>query len=120
MTNKHLKAMASRIKEQRKQLHFTQESFSEVIDLSLSSYSKIENAYQKPSLDTLINIAKYLDVSIDYLVYGDETNEPIYKNNIELLQSIINTIDTNHVKHTTHIIERILSLKNTTQKAEDS
>lgn len=118
MTSKDLKAMASRIKEQRKQLHFTQESFSEVINLSLSSYSKIENAHQKPSLDTLIVIAKFLDVPIDYLVHGNETNKPIPKDHMDVLQSIIDSIEVNKIKHTTHVIDRIISLQNTQSKKD--
>ena len=49
MTEVQIKEMAARIKARREALGFTQESFCEAIDLSASSYTKIENAFQKPA-----------------------------------------------------------------------
>jgi len=40
-----MKAMADRIKERRGALGYTQEDFAEKIELSASSYTKIENAF---------------------------------------------------------------------------
>ena len=73
MTKAEQKGMADRIKNRREALGFTQEGFCEVINLSISSYTKIENAFQRPALDTLIKIAKHLDLSLDYIVFGDST-----------------------------------------------
>jgi len=65
-----IKGMTDRIKKRRKSLNYTQEKFCETINLSVSSYTKIENAFQRPSLNTLINISRHLDLSLDYIVFG--------------------------------------------------
>jgi transcriptional regulator with XRE-family HTH domain len=72
MSKKQLREMAERIKKQRKAAGYTQEAFSEAIGISMSSYSKIENAFQSPSLDTIMRIADKLNYTIDYFVYGFE------------------------------------------------
>ena len=50
MTEVQIKEMAARIKARREALGFTQESFCEAIDLSASSYTKIENALKSQRL----------------------------------------------------------------------
>lgn len=72
MTALDTHGLASRIKEQRKLCKLTQEQTAERLDITYSSYAKIENAYQTPSLQTLAAIAQVLDVSLDYLVFGTE------------------------------------------------
>ena len=78
MTSNELKNMADRIKARRKECGFTQEQFSEIAGLTYGSYAKIENAFQKPALDTLIKISEHLKVSLDYLVFGTEEREEVY------------------------------------------
>jgi len=64
--------MGDRMKSKRLQLGYTQERVAELTDISFSTYSKIENAIQSPSLDTLIRISIVLDISMDYLIFGNE------------------------------------------------
>ena len=92
MTEAQRKAMSARIKARREALGFTQERFCEAIDLSISSYAKIENAFQKPSLDTLIKIAQHLDVSLDYLVFGDEA-KGAHEINMDIVNAILKNAD---------------------------
>ncbi len=61
--------MGDRMKSKRLQLGYTQERVAELTDISFSTYSKIENAIQSPSLDTLIRISIVLDISMDYLIF---------------------------------------------------
>lgn len=110
MTNRNLKEMSMRIKERRKQLCFTQEKFSEVIDISASSYTKIENAFQKPSLDTLIVIAKNLNLSLDYIVFGDDEPEKIIDQ--AAVESIISLSDLDKLAHARNVLDRLINLKN--------
>ncbi len=93
MTEVQIKEMAARIKARREALGFTQESFCEAIDLSASSYTKIENAFQKPALDTLIRIAKRLDLSLDYIVFGSEEYRPREVRDTDILNSILESAD---------------------------
>ena len=58
-----------KIKSLRIEKHKTQEEVSERIGINIRSYQRLENGDTKnPSLDTLIKLADYYNVSLDYLV----------------------------------------------------
>lgn len=79
-----LKAMAERIKCARKKQKITQEQAAERLNITYSSYTKIENAFQVPSLDTLISISSLLGVSLDFLVFGvGERNSDALSDNVK-------------------------------------
>lgn len=99
------KEMAGRIKSRRDSLGFTQESFCEIINLSASSYTKIENAFQKPSLDTLIKIAQHLDLSLDYIVFGNE--KPKNTQNIDKIMALLKNADSEKLLHTGKFLSQI-------------
>ena len=50
MTKKELKSMGDKLKSKRVRLGYTQEKIAELTNISYSTYSKIENAIQSPSL----------------------------------------------------------------------
>lgn len=60
----------------RKRAEFTQESFSEEVDISANFYARLENAYNFPSSDVLASICKSLDVSAYDLLQSSEEAEP--------------------------------------------
>ena len=109
MTKDQQKAMSNRIKKRREALCFTQEGFSEKIGLSISSYSKIENAFQKPALDTLIKIAQRLEVTLDYLVFGSEEQlgELI---DVDKIKAILKNADKNKLAYAAGIFSKIAKL----------
>ncbi|MFI3255406.1 MAG: helix-turn-helix transcriptional regulator [Eubacteriales bacterium] len=107
MTKSEQKAMATRIKRQREKLLYTQEKFCEVIGLSASSYTKIENAFQNPSLETLILISTHLNISLDYLVFGDEerfTENPSEK---EILQSLLSDCSSTELNKVGNVLKKL-------------
>ena len=111
MTKTQLKEMANRIKSRRESLGFTQESFCEIVGLSASSYTKIENAFQKPALDTLIKIAQHLELSLDYLVFGVDggnSKEPL---DADLLNVLLKYADEDKLIHTSEILAMIAKIK---------
>jgi len=59
--NEHLKAI-------RQSKNITQKQIATAIGLSESNYQLFEYGKIKPSFDTLIALADYFNVSIDYLV----------------------------------------------------
>ena len=59
--------LGNNIKLRRKALHLTQQQLADKLNLSLNFIGKIEVAFSKPSLDTLIDIAKALDTSVSDL-----------------------------------------------------
>ena len=54
MNKKDLKRIAQQIKEKRRVYGYTQEQMAEQLNLSYSYYTKIENGYQTPSLNQLV------------------------------------------------------------------
>jgi len=104
-----MKAMADRIKARRVSLRYTQEQFAEAIELSASSYTKIENAFQKPSLDTLIRIAEKLDVSIDHLVFGGV--HPRKADDTDVVRSILDFADADKLDHMKDLLARLIKAK---------
>lgn len=70
--------MGLRMKNARKKLHLTQEDMAEQLGVSVKHYSGIERGVAGVSLETLVNVSNILNVSLDYLVKGDEmSNEYI-------------------------------------------
>ena len=86
---------SERLKELRKAKGVSQEELSEVLDVSRQSISKYENGMAQPDFNKLAIIAKFFDVSFDYLL-GEDQNAAADK--IVLKEkgnriSIISTID---------------------------
>lgn len=70
MTVEQLQGLAGRLKEYRKSKHWTQEKTAEMLDITYSSYSKIENGFQQPGIDLLIKMSDTFSLSLDYLLFG--------------------------------------------------
>lgn len=68
-----------RIREIREYQHFTREQLSEKANISIQFLSDIENGYKSMTVLTIINLAKALNISTDYLLLGklssNESNE---------------------------------------------
>lgn len=56
--------LGKNIKKRRKELKLTQEELAVKLNMSLNFIGKIEVAFSKPSLDTLINIAEALNTTV--------------------------------------------------------
>lgn len=61
-----------RIKQCRKSRQLTQEKLAELIDVSPHYIYEIEKGMKCMSLPTLIDISSALDISTDYLLFGEE------------------------------------------------
>ena len=62
------KALGAKLKQKRLSLDLTQEKVAEKLDLSESFYSRIERGDRVLSVDTLVKLACFFDVSLDYLL----------------------------------------------------
>ena len=69
-----LKAMGENIRAERTNQFLTQEVLSEMAGITENYLSKIERGAGTASLQTIYNIARALDVSIDYLMGHREHN----------------------------------------------
>lgn len=70
---------ANRLKKERESNGWTQEQFAELLGVSNGTVSGYERNYREPDFDTLIKIAKQLNVSIDYLLGYSDIRNPYIK-----------------------------------------
>ena len=61
------KLLGKNIKARREECNLTQQELADKLNLSLNFVGKIEVAFSKPSLDTLIKIAQALDTTVSNL-----------------------------------------------------
>ncbi len=64
---------ANKLRDLRKQSKLTQDELANKVGLHGRHIGKYENGQVMPNTDTLIRIAKVLDVSLDYLVLDAES-----------------------------------------------
>lgn len=67
-TIKKIYQLGRKIADLRKEQKFTQENFSEMIDISREHLAKIETAKRSVSLDLLILIAEKLNIKVKDLI----------------------------------------------------
>lgn len=63
-----MKFFQERLIEQRKLNKVTQRQLAEYLQIAQPSYIRYENGSAEPNLETLVKIADYFDVSVDYLL----------------------------------------------------
>lgn len=84
-------AVGERIQKQRQSLGISQEALAEKMDRATKYCSDIERGICGMSVETMLAFAKYLNMSLDYMMYGnkpefDKTeNEIVTQEEIETL-----------------------------------
>ncbi len=63
------------LKEIRKKKNLNQLKIASDLNISRESISYYENGKREPSLDLLVKMSDYFNVSIDYLITGEEFNK---------------------------------------------
>lgn len=63
------------LRKLRKEQHKTQTEVAKAINITQRAYSFYEKGDREPSIDTLINMAKYFNVPLDILVGRYEERE---------------------------------------------
>ncbi|KSU30842.1 transcriptional regulator Cro/CI family [Lactococcus lactis subsp. lactis] len=63
-----MSVFAERLKELRKGKGLTQQKVADSLNISQPNYRRWESGERSPSVETLIMLADYFDVSIDYLL----------------------------------------------------
>jgi transcriptional regulator with XRE-family HTH domain len=69
-------SIGNRIARLRANAGLSQERFAEMIDKSRNCVIKIENNENIPKADTLMRICRVLNVSADFLLFGETEQEP--------------------------------------------
>jgi len=67
MEQEFYRNLGKNIKARRKFLNLTQQELADKLDMSLNFVGKVEVAFSKPSLDTLIKISHALDTTVSEL-----------------------------------------------------
>lgn len=97
------KLLGIRIKQTRIAKDFTQLDLAEEINISANFLGDIERGLKKPSLDTLVNIANILNVSVDSLITDslkltmeeDFNNMYVTEEQLRVLRGVVNIIKKN-------------------------
>ena len=64
------RAMGRRMRDCRARLGLTQEELAEKAGISTSFVGHIERVEKQASVETVVALSKYLDISLDYLLLG--------------------------------------------------
>lgn len=80
-------SFAERLRELRKKLDLSQDQLGEKIGIHGRQIGKYESRNILPNTDGLIKIAQFFDVTIDYLLTGDEDADDSIKDK-ELLRKV--------------------------------
>ncbi len=64
------KQLGENIKTRRQELYYTQQELADKVNMSLNFIGKIEVAFSRPSLNTLITIAEALNSTISDITKG--------------------------------------------------
>ena len=83
------KACGARIKQLRNEHGLTQEQFSKHLVITDVHLRRIESGASGGSIDLLVEIAGYFDVSLDYLILGKKISEEIIRKRIASAISIL-------------------------------
>lgn len=75
--------LGERLKKLRDRTGLNQEEFSKIIGISRGTYAHYETNKRLPSYDILEKIAKYHEVSLDYLITGKNEEENLHFFNLE-------------------------------------
>ena len=70
------KELGARIRTERKRQNLTQENLAEMAEISDSFMGHIERGGRTLSLETLVRLANALNMSIEYIVYGEHNYKP--------------------------------------------
>lgn len=84
------KASGKRIKQLRQEMNLSQEQLAEKLNVSQNMIAKIECGLRRPSIDFLIELAEFFEISLHYIVLGTSEEATDKKRQIE---EIIEQID---------------------------
>ena len=107
---------SKRLRALRLNKKISQRQLSKILHFGYTAVSNYENGQREPSIDTLIQIADYLNVSIDYLVgrQNSQEYEMCYK-----LEAIFKKLSRKNQKYL-FLFARYVEKKNTADRSNGS
>lgn len=73
--------LGERLSRLRKEMKKTQEDISKIIGITRPAYTAYERGTRNPDFDTLLKLADYFDVSVDYLLGQTDNPEGLMNQN---------------------------------------
>lgn len=97
------KGFGARLKEARKATNVSQEKLAELSGISVQTISSYETGHSAPVLENINDICVILNVSLDYLVYGEEHSRKLMNDEKiddakEFIKKLLNLIDTGYAE----------------------
>src|SRR5712691_3278270 len=89
-------SLGDRIKERRVELDWTQDVLAEKAGISKGFVSDLENSKRNVSADTLLDIAKVLGLSLDYLMTGEDGEKKV-REVVEIPADLAELADTENI-----------------------
>lgn len=86
--------MGDRLRELRLKKNISQEEVARRVGITRSAYSHYEINNRQPVYETLIKLANFYEVSLDYVIGGDESKPdyPLFSDTRELFR-LLNSMD---------------------------
>ncbi|MCU0430872.1 MAG: helix-turn-helix domain-containing protein [Cytophagaceae bacterium] len=85
-----MKTLHSRIKFLRKKRGITQKELSLVLHMDRSNIANYESGKRVPPIESIVRMAAYFEVSVNYLLLGTESNEETSR--MQEIKSLINAL----------------------------
>lgn len=101
--------IGKRVRQLRLKQNKTQCYYADMLYISPSYLALIESGKRLPTIEVLIHISKVADVTLDYLVYGDDTNMDSIQKTFDRLRA---TYSDNDIKNALRLTEYYLELIN--------
>ena len=73
MEKQQLVQIGQRLRQQRNKLGLTREQFAELADVGAGYYAQIEVGGSQMSIDTLIKVARTSRLSMEYILFGEDS-----------------------------------------------
>ena len=109
--------VAKRIRQRRKELGMSSAEVAGKIGRAVHYYGDIERGTCGMSIETLLDLAHYLDLSVDYILFGQAGEERI--DNPDLAYRILKKYDEKTQKEAIEMMKFYLCLRESGKKSKD-
>lgn len=98
-----------RLRAYRTANNYTQNQFSEILDISVNFLSEIENGHKGVSMDMLAKLCKTLELPADYILFG-YTSSPA-EGSVESIADELNALTTEQLLSISAYITSLLEVR---------
>lgn len=81
-----MEGFGRRLENLREKAGYTKKDMSKELNFSANVYGEYERGKVKPSLDTVVRLATFFNVTLDYLVFGKVNEQEINKSLEKLIR----------------------------------